>query len=361
MRTDDPKSGVSRRFVLKSAAAGSALIAAPFVWRSPARAAGSVIVRTVGGAYEDAVTKAVFEPFTRETGIEVVKAPMGFARLMAMLETGRFELDVLDTGEAGLIAFRDKDALEKIDYSSWTFTNPDDLAPDMRRDDMTGFCYFSTVMAYNTNAFPAGKAPSSWTEFWDAAKFPGERSLADIKAGYPDLEVALLAAGVSKDALYPIDLDRAFRSLEAIRPSIRTFWESAAIVMQMLSNNEVAASTVWSGRAQDYIDQGHPLAIQWNGASLQRELWAIPKGAANAENAQKFVDFASRPDVQANLTKGIPYGPANTKAFDHIDAATLDRLPNNPEHLAQAFYHDGEWWARNRQEVDARWAAWLLQ
>ena len=42
-------------------------------------------------------------------------------------------------------------------------------------------------------SLPDGKQPKSWAGFWDAAKFPGARMLADMASGSPNLEFALIA------------------------------------------------------------------------------------------------------------------------------------------------------------------------
>jgi spermidine/putrescine-binding protein len=61
------------------------LLAAPYVWSRPARAAAhvwsrparaaAVVVRNPGGAYDEAQRKYIYDPFTKETGIEVVVVP----------------------------------------------------------------------------------------------------------------------------------------------------------------------------------------------------------------------------------------------------------------------------------------------
>ena len=38
---------------------------------------------------------------------------------------------------------------------------------------------YSTVLGYRTDAFPGGKGPVSWADFWDVKKFPGPRTLRD--------------------------------------------------------------------------------------------------------------------------------------------------------------------------------------
>src|SRR5262245_49574086 len=113
-RTETHPSTMSRRtFVATAAVAGASLAAAaPFVWTRRASASGKVIIRTIGGAYEEANVKAIFEPFTKATGVEVVKVPATLGKVLAMHEAGSMELDVLDAGELGVLSFSQKGALE---------------------------------------------------------------------------------------------------------------------------------------------------------------------------------------------------------------------------------------------------------
>ncbi|MGH7264497.1 MAG: ABC transporter substrate-binding protein [Candidatus Rokuibacteriota bacterium] len=351
--------GTTRRKFLAGAAAAGAV--GPLVWIRRAGAAGRIVVRTIGGAYEEAVVKTIFDPFTRATGTEVVKVPATLGKVLAMFESGNLELDVVDMGELGMISLSQKGALEKLDYKAWKLTNPEDFDASVRRDDMIANLYFSSVLGYNTQTFPTGKHPRSWAEFWDLKKFPGPRMLADLSSGAVDLEFALLADGVPKDKLYPIDVDRGFKALDRVRPAIRKFWDTGALSAQMLADREVVMGSIWNGRLQAVADKGAPLAIEWNEAALQTQFWGILKGAKNAEHARRFIEFASQPEVQANFAKAIPYGPPNRAAFKFIPAEVAARLPSSPEHKPKAFLHDGKWWADNRAKVSERWSQWLLQ
>ena len=59
--------------------------------------------------------------------------------------------------------------------------------------------------------------------------FPGTRALQAGSGGLsPDLEVAIMASGVPKEKVYPIDLDRAFASLAKIKPSVDKWWTARA-------------------------------------------------------------------------------------------------------------------------------------
>jgi putative spermidine/putrescine transport system substrate-binding protein len=355
------RTGISRRTFLAGAAGIAAAATGPFVWIPRAGAAGKVVIRTIGGSYEEANVKAIFEPFMKATGIEIVKAPATLGKLLAMFESGNIEVDVIDAGELGVLSFSQKGALDKINYKSWKLTNPDDFDPAIRRDDMIADIYFSSVLGYNSQTFPGGKQPRSWAEFWDLKKFPGPRMLADIASGAVDLEFALLADGVPRDKLYPINVDRAFKALDRVRPAIRKFWDTGALSAQMLADKEVVLGSIWNGRLQAVADKGAPLAIEWNEAMLQTQYWAIFKGAKNLENAQRFIEFACQPEIQASHAKLIPYGPTNRQAFKSIPADVAARLPSSPEQKAKAFLQNGKWWADNRSMVSERWSQWLLQ
>src|SRR5688500_5886430 len=87
------------------AAAGAA---APFTIVRRAGAAGRVVVRTFGGAYEDALIRHVFEPYTKATGVEVLRVPANSTKIYAMLDAGKIEIDLLDTGEYGGLILRQR-------------------------------------------------------------------------------------------------------------------------------------------------------------------------------------------------------------------------------------------------------------
>src|SRR2546425_425951 len=74
------------------------------------------------------------------------------------------------------------------------------------------------VVAWNAKAVKAGHGPKGWAEFWDVRALPGRRGL--WKRPFQTMEVALMADGADKDKLYPLDVERALRSLGKIRQQI---------------------------------------------------------------------------------------------------------------------------------------------
>src|SRR2546425_227843 len=75
------------------------------------------------------------------------------------------------------------------------------------------------LLTYSTKAYAQGRAPLSWPDFWDAKKFPGPRGY--YNAPTYSLEFALIADGAPKDKLYPLDVPRALKSLDRIKPDVK--------------------------------------------------------------------------------------------------------------------------------------------
>ena len=282
------------------------------------------------------------------------------AKLLAMVKSGNAELDVIDAGLDGLITLNNAEALAPIDFASWKRADPKDVPNEYRTTTTVAVCLYATVLGYNKEAFSEGKQPKSWAEFWDAEKFPGSRMLADMASGTPNLEFALIADGVSMDQIFPIDIDRAFKSMSKIKPHIKKFWDTGALSAQMLADKDVVLGSIWNGRLQAVAEKGAPLAIEWNQHMLQIQAYGIFKQAKNMKEAQLFLDFAMTPQAQLGLAKNLSYGPTNRKGFDLLPPELVARLPGSPEQLKHSFLQDVEWWDKNRAKVNSIWSKWIL-
>jgi putative spermidine/putrescine transport system substrate-binding protein len=347
-----------RRRFLKTV--GAASFVAPSVWIKSARAAaGQVVVRSPGGAVEETQRAHLWAPFEQETGIRVVPVPATAAKLFAMFKSGNVEIDVIDIDAGALLNLESKGLLAPIAFEKWNRVDPGDIPDQYRGKYHVGYMIFSTVIGINTAAVPEGKRPRNWTEFWDVGRFSGSRSLQGLATGYPNFESALMADGVPKDKVYPMDLDRAFASLSRIRPSIPKFWDSGALSIQMLIDRETVLSSVWSSRISPAITAGKPLVIEWDGNLMQVQCYGVCKNAKNEENAQAFVEFASRPEIQAAVAPPTVCGVTNRKAEPLLAPGYLDEAAGGPKSLDKGITYNDVWWLENRETVNRRWADWI--
>ncbi|MFC3395145.1 ABC transporter substrate-binding protein [Brenneria rubrifaciens] len=353
---------ISRRRIIKQGSiisAGVALNAfsVPAVFAKNKR---EVIVRGLGGAYQEAMENVIYKPFTAKTGINVKIQPSTAAQILAMVKSGQVSIDVLDLGAVAQTNLDKAGALAPIDYSAMKFSNPDDILPGLRHPNMIGNLLFATVMVYNTDVFKTGSHPKTWRDFWDVQRFPGPRTLADLRSGSAELEFALLADNVEKADIYPIDVERAFSSLDKIKPYVSKWWDTGAVSAQLLERKDAVLGAIWNGRAQALIDKGASLAIEWNQAKQQVQYWSVVKDAPNPKNAQLLIDFALQPEIQAKLTQFIAYGPTNKKALDLIRSEDLVKLPSNPAYFSHSFVQDAAWWSDNLDRVGKIWQPWIL-
>ena len=319
---------------------------------------GEVRIAAYGGTAQDAERKAYFEPFESLSGIKVRDfAGADLNKVKAMVDTGNVEWDVVQLSRSTVKNLLKKgDYFEKIDYDLVDTANIDPL---YRYEYGLDMLVWSEVMGYRTDAFKSA-APNGWADFWDVKKFPGDRALGGAGPSTPELEFALMAAGVPPEKVYPIDIQKAFDSYDKIKGSIVKWWETGAVPVQMLSDKEVVMTSVWNGRMAALQDSGVPAAISWDQGLLKRDCWAVPKNSPNRANAMKFIAFSTMAIPQANLSSLIPYGFVNNKSADVLKSDRLAILPSAPEIKSKLVNFNYEWWVDNRDAVVAHWNKWIL-
>jgi putative spermidine/putrescine transport system substrate-binding protein len=334
----------SRRTFLKASAALTTTLAMPYV----ARAADSPLyINTWGGPWEEAARKHLFDPFTAETGIEIrTVSPVSFAKLAQQVRTGTYEFDVTTLGAGELLRADEAGIIETLEapYEGGLFHNG------------VASHAFATVIAYRTDKFPDA-GPKNWAEFWDVERFPGSRSLQRYPARV--LPLALLADGVAVKDLYPLDIDRAFASLDKIKEHILVWWTAGAQSTQILRDGEVDLIGIWHGRYFEALDAGAPVAMTWNQGEIDRAYWVVAKDTPNAENAKKFIKFATSAKPLAGFVTDAAYGPLNPAANEFISAEDAKRMPTSPENYPHVFEQDIENFGADLNEVGRRFEEWM--
>src|SRR5262249_6577782 len=159
---------------------------------------------------------------------------------------------------------------------------------------------------------------------------------------------------------YASDIASAFNTLSKMKNDVVKWWTAGAIPAQMLNDKEAYMASAWNGRIDAIQAQGAPVEINWWQGRLDSDVWAIPKGAPNRLNAQKFTAFITLPVPQARLSLLIPYGFVNNKAVDYLTPERLNVLPTAPQIRSQLFVYDAMWWADNRDKVIDKWNEWIL-
>ncbi len=335
----------------------------------PATAQGELVVTSWGGSFQDASREAIFKPFEAATGIKIIEATgPSLARVRAMVESGNTEWDVVSLTPGDLLALAEMGYAEPLDYENYFKGMLDDVVPEVVHPHGIGNFFYTKVIAYSTEAFPDGTHPKGWADVWNVEAFPGPRVIDAGDWVVPPAEYALMADGVAPADLYPLDLERAYESMARIAPHVVKWANASAMPPQALVDGEAVIAPATLGRIKALMDQGAPVDFVWNGGLLNFDYWMIPKGAKNYENAMKFIEFATRPEIQAALVQIQPLGPVNIAAFEHIPADVAAELPSAPDNLAQQVVLNAAWWAEvgedgktNLERNAEMWAAFLAR
>lgn len=330
---------------------------------------GQVVVATGGGSYLDALRESTFKPFEKATGIKVIET-VGptLPKIRAMVDAGNPEWDVVELAPADYQVLVSHGMLQQIDYTAMDQTVFADFPKETIESFGVGTVVFAKVIAFNTKKYTQANAPKSWADVWDTKKFPGPRILDAGNGVIPPIEFALLADGVSPEHLYPLDFKRAYASLSRIKPSVVKWATTSAMEPEALISGEAVIGAAPNARIQLAKEQGAPVDYVWNEALTGYSSYGILKGSKNVKNALKYIEFASRPEIQAALATRFLAGPLNKKAVELIPVDRAKLLPSYPENKAKTVASNPAWWAEkdtsgksNVEINDLLWNTWITQ
>jgi len=352
---------IGRRTILTGAAALAAGAGRPV--RAQGKLEDRVVIRTTGGSFEKALKQYFFDPFTAATGTRVVPVATSYgdmiAKTAAMSAAGRVEWDIISPQfyELGRLA----PYLEDLGDCH--------AMPNVAADGIPGICgrygvqYLTggVVLAWDPAAFKDRRAPASWADFWNVKDFPGHRSLPSYGNPWNNtLLFALMADGVPPDKLFPLNLDRAFRKLDEIKPAIDIWWKTGAQSVDMVRSGDIQMAPLWSGTAYAAKQGGVSLDWTYNQAAADLGSWAILKGAPHSNAAVAFINFyMANPQNHAACAREMGYATTNREGLTLISPELKHEIVSSPAMLAQMANIDGAWVEANRAATLERWNSWL--
>ena len=326
-----------------------------------------------GGAYGAAQTEAHLKPYTAATGVNttMVDSDNPATPIKAMVEANNVTIDVASVEYADAIRLCDEGLLEPIDMAMLPAGSDgtpaaDDFLAGAVTDCGVSTDIWATVFAYDTSKLAEG--PTTVADFFDLTKFPGKRGLH--KGAKAVLEFALMGDGVAPADVYavlgtPEGVDRAFAKLDTIKSDV-VWWEAGSQAPQLLADGEVVMTSAYNGRIFNaVVVEGKPFQIVWDGQLYENEMYVVPKGSPNKDEAMKFIAYATSTEGLRAQAQQISYGPARKSAMKEElifkDGKTVmgPHLPTAPENLTNALESSFEFWVDRDSELNERFNAWL--
>lgn len=347
------------KIVLKCTCAALSMAAALTATTVTAFAADTITFAGFGGTYQDQIVEALIGPATKANTVELAQANQdGVASVRAQVQSGSPAWDIVQMGAEECAAASKQGLLEPLDYN---VVKTDGLPANAMDKDWVAPNYYSVFMAWRTDKFK-NNPPQNWADFWNVEKFKGARALET----YPSelLEVALLADGVDPANLYPLDVDRALKKIEAIKPNINVWWSSGSQSAQLLRDGEVDLMLIWGSRLAAVLADKAPVGYTYNQALINYSCLGIVKGSSHKDLAMKVIAAAISPDIQANVPVVMPfYGPTNENAYKvrQFSPEVLANANSSPENRAKAVMMDPRFWGENYAEIEPKLKAIIGQ
>ncbi|MEM6357377.1 MAG: extracellular solute-binding protein [Pseudomonadota bacterium] len=335
-----------------------------------------------GGAYSSSQQNAYHTPYSEATGVTIVNdesSAEAVAKLRAMNEAGNVTWDVVDVVASDAIRLCDEGLAMEIDADEMLAAAPDGTsAEDDFGDLLVSDCFipqivYSTTFGYRTDVADwNGNTPDDICDVFDLENFPGKRSLE--KRPINNMEWALLCDGVAKDDVYDVletdeGVAQAFAKLDSIK-SETIWWSAGAETPQRLADGEVVIGSTYNGRLFALIEeQKQPVAMLWDAQVFDLDGWIIPTGLSEERKnrALHYIYFATDTQRLADQAKYISYGPARASSAPlvgkhaELGIDMAPHMPTDPNNAKNTFLYNYEWWADNRDDLDAKFQAWLAQ
>ncbi|OJY78697.1 MAG: ABC transporter substrate-binding protein [Rhizobium sp. 60-20] len=359
------RSDLASKFQFRPLAYATAGLLWLFASPQSATAAEQVIIASTGGAYDRALKEAWFDPFTKATGIEVVivvatNAEMR-AKASAMVKTGNVTWDLYLDGEIQAASKAHREVTEDLTEFCQQFADRKDLGPHACAAGGALLQSTATLLAYHVGK-AADPVPETWADMWDTQKFPGGRAFPNFDDPWRVMAAALLADGVSRDKLFPLDVDRALKKLDEIRPAISIWWKTGDQSVQGFRNGDYSLGQIWLTRAKAMQSEGLPIGWSYKASFLVGDRIALIKGAPHHDNALKLIAFwLNSPEAQAKACAILSCAPPSSDATALIPEDVRKTMPSAGDIRDYIVVPDAEWINANAAMLLQRWNSWIRQ
>jgi len=314
--------------------------------------------------WSDYVAPAVFDEFTKETGIAVRYDTFdGNDTLEAKLFAGQSGYDVVVPTAyflarqiaAGLYRKLDKSRLPNLTHA-WPEIADRLAVYDPGNQYAVNYMWGTTGIGYNVKAVRDILGPDAVIDSWDYVFDPEKiKKFETCGVHLLDSSDDVMSAGLNflhldPNSSDPADLEKVTDLLIKIRPYVRKF--HSLEYLNALATGEICFALGFSGdvkqaqrraaEAKSGIELGY--AIPKEGAQLWLDNLAIPNDAPHVAEAHALIDYLLKPEVAAKNTNYVFYANGD-RPSDFIDAAIRNDRTIYPDAATMArlytiFAHD---------------------
>ena len=327
----------------------------------------SLKVSTYGGFFEENFKK-MYPGFTDETGVQVesLAEPTSEVWVVQLEQSVRAgtppPADVSMLSGVGIQRAIKGDVLAT--YVPSDIPTAKNLAEGFVRTDdngnVTGVGAVSWYITLVSNTDRVDESPTSWKAFWDS-QWENELALLRNAANAYLMEITAATYFDGYEILETQDgVIEVLTKLQEVKPQVKLWYRDEATAQQAYNTGEVSLGQFYHDITTYAASQGEPLRSVFpdEGAILDSGFWAITKTTKNLGGAVAFVDYMSRPEIQAELARTLGTTPTAKKETMDLSDKEYEAVggPGPDAALRPKYEMYDEW----EDFIDQKWTEMIL-
>ena len=281
--------------------------------------------------WSEYVPQAVINGFTEETGIKINQENYASnEEMLSKLLAGGTRYDLIQPSEYTIEALIKAGKLEPLNLDN--IPNIKNLDPKFTKlaHDPTGkFCV--TWMAGTVGiVVNTEKIKESITGYKDVFSGKYRRRIVVLNDAREIVSWALNTLGLPINEVTPQALGRAKPLIAEWLPQVKVYDSDSP--KTALLNGDVDLGIVWSGEAAILWKRNKKFTyvLPAEGAHQFIDSLAIPQGAPNKVNAEKFINYILKPEVSVKISDAFPYTNPNAEAVRLLKPEHRDNPASYP-------------------------------
>jgi spermidine/putrescine-binding protein len=265
--------------------------------------------------WSEYIPQEVVDKFSQETGIKVsVENYASNEEMLAKLTSGGGKYDLIQPSEYVVEALVREGMLQPIDKDK--IPNLANVDPDFLNMSFDPENTFSVPFMAGTVGIIVNTelVQSDIRGFADVFKPENKGRIIVLDDAREIVSWALLSQGLSVNDMSDENLEKARGVLQDWLPLVKVYDSDSP--KTALLNGDVSLGIVWGGEGAILLNEDKKFRwiIPAEGTHLFIDSLAIPKTAANPDNAEKFMNFILRPDISKEISDAFPYLNPNLAA-----------------------------------------------
>jgi putative spermidine/putrescine transport system substrate-binding protein len=343
---------VKRRTFIAAGALAAGALALPGTLHAQG---GPLKVGTYGGYFQESFEKHIFPDFTAETGIEVesIGEPTGEAWLVQLEQAARAGQAPADVSMMAQVArLRGEKAELWAPLEAEKMPNiqnlPEHFVHRYENGDVygTGAVSWYITLVTNTEEYP--EAPQSWQALWDPAN-EGRLGLLALASNSFLLEITATTFFDGTDILDTEEgVSQVLEKLAEVKPNVRLWYRDEGQFQQALETGEIPMGQYYHDVTGLAAADGKPVRSTFpeEGAVLDSGSWVVSKASDKVEEAQVFIDYMARPEIQAKLARFVGTAPTVRRELTDLTDEEFNAVASEGEPILpkyELYIERGDW------------------